>query len=743
MTKPEELVRMIRKGLLQWYDFKAGGRALCVGGGEALEELLSERSLDVVSASCAETCEAAWRESHDGSFDYLVCVEALEEEEDPRAVLRAWRGVLKPEGTLLLGMNNRLGLRYFCGDKDPYTRRNFDGIEGYRRAYVKAEDRFRGRCYDQAELKKMLTGAGWDSFRFYSVLPDLRNASLMIPEDELPNEDLAARVFHTYNAPGTVFLEEEGLYEGLLSNGMFHKMANAFLIECAPDGRRSDVRYVTNSMDRGPERACVTLVRGSGVVEKRPACEEGLCRLEKLVRHHLDLEAHGVQTAGGRIENGVYVSPYVDAETGQVYLKRLLRSDPDAFLRELDRFRDLILRSSEIVRPDAGDGMGAVLRRGYVDMVPLNSFHIGDTFVFFDQEFCEENYPANAIFIRVIGSLYSGDMELAKRLPVEVLYDRYGLTAELERWHRMEWAFSEELLNRKALRGYHEACYRDDAAVHANRQRLNYSAGEYQRLFVEIFRDLDRKKLVLFGSGLFAQRFLALYGKRYPVFAIVDNNPEKWGRKLGGIPVQSPELLTGPRNGEIKVLICIKNYASVARQLEELGGIDYGVFDAYQSYPRERKALPEKPEESGAPKKYRVGYIAGVFDLFHVGHLNLFRRAKEQCAYLIVGVVTDEGVRRNKKTEPVIPFAERIEMVRSCRYVDEAVEIPLHCAGTRDAYQMYQFDCQFSGSDYAEDPDWLAAKAFLEKHGAEMVFFPYTETTSSSKLKALIEKKLL
>ena len=129
--------------------------------------------------------------------------------------------------------------------------------------------------------------------------------------------------------------------------------------------------------------------------------------------------------------------------------------------------------------------------------------------------------------------------------------------------------------------------------------------------------------------------------------------------------------------------------------------------------------------------------------MFHVGHLNMFKRAKEQCEYLIVGVVSDEGVLKYKEKTPFIPFEERIEMVRSCRYVDEAVEIPLDYNGTRDAFKLYHFDCQFSGSDYVDDPNWLANKAFLEENGAEMVFFPYTERTSSTKIKALIEQSLL
>ena len=81
-------------------------------------------------------------------------------------------------------------------------------------------------------------------------------------------------------------------------------------------------------------------------------------------------------------------------------------------------------------------------------------------------------------------------------------------------------------------------------------------------------------------------------------------------------------------------------------------------------------------------------------------------------------------------------------MVRSCKYVDEAVEIPYLYGGTVDAYQKYHFDCQFSGSDYIDDPWWLEQKKYLEEHGAELVFFPYTQQTSSTKIKALIERGL-
>lgn len=107
------------------------------------------------------------------------------------------------------------------------------------------------------------------------------------------------------------------------------------------------------------------------------------------------------------------------------------------------------------------------------------------------------------------------------------------------------------------------------------------------------------------------------------------------------------------------------------------------------------------------------------------------------------GGVTDEGVRKFKNTESVIPFEERLKIVEACRYVDQAVGIPLEFYDTKDAYLKFQFDVQFSGSDYSEDPVWQKKREFLREHGAELVFFPYTESTSSTRIKEMIAKRLM
>ena len=736
-----ERIREIRKGLLRWYDFKPDSKILYMGDGqEPIGELLTETAqrADIICVPWQETLVSEWLEKNRGTFDYLVSVTDLEKSVDPRKVLRAWKSILKPDGHMVLGMNNRLGLRYFCGDRDPYTGRSMDSIEDYRRAYVTKADPFLGRMYDKDTLENMLRESGFCCFRFFSVLPDLNNPALIYGEDYLPNEDLANRLFPTYNHPETVFLEEEPLYDSLIRNHMFHQMANSYLIECSMEGELSDVWHVTSSTERGREDALLTIIHQSGTVEKRAAYPEGRERLKALELHGKDLRDHGLLVVEGRVEHGSYRMPYVEAESGQLYLKRLLQRSKEEFLAAMDHFRDLILQSSDIEKPDPGDGEGAILRRGYLDLVPLNSFFINGEFVFFDQEFCEEHYPANVLFLRMIGSFYLGNAVAHRLVPAAELYERYGLTKFLQRWQQMEWKFLGKLLKRRELQVYYEKCRRNPEIVNANRQRMNYSEGEYQRIFGDIFKGAEARKLILFGSGTFARRFLDMYGRDYPIWAVVDNNDDQWGQKLDGIEIRPPRILAEMKPDECKVFICIKNYLSVMKQLEDMGLRNYCIFDPSKAYPRaveSRTSQAGPEEERGRAKKYHVGYVAGVFDMFHAGHLNLLRRAKEQCDYLIVGLVSDEGVYRKKEKYPVISCQDRLEIVRACRYVDQAEELPLSCDGIRDAWKLFQFDCQFTGDDHTDHPSWMADKEFLEKQGAELVFFPYTQRVSSTMLR--------
>lgn len=135
-------------------------------------------------------------------------------------------------------------------------------------------------------------------------------------------------------------------------------------------------------------------------------------------------------------------------------------------------------------------------------------------------------------------------------------------------------------------------------------------------------------------------------------------------------------------------------------------------------------------------KKFKIGYTTGVFDLFHIGHLNILKKAKEQCEHLIVGVSTDELVVSYKNKVPIIPFEERIEIVRSCRYVDEVV--PQTNRDKLAAFEKYRFDAMFVGDDWKGKPLFQEVERKLKNYGSTVVYFPYTKNTSSTIIREIL-----
>ena len=127
-----------------------------------------------------------------------------------------------------------------------------------------------------------------------------------------------------------------------------------------------------------------------------------------------------------------------------------------------------------------------------------------------------------------------------------------------------------------------------------------------------------------------------------------------------------------------------------------------------------------------------IGYTTGVFDLFHVGHLNLIRRARENCDRLIVGVSTDEVVETYKGHRPIIPYVERVEIVKAIRWVDEVV--PQTTMDKFAAWENLHFNRLFHGNDWKGSAMYNEVEAKLAAVGVEVVYFPYTQGTSSTLL---------
>lgn len=215
---------------------------------------------------------------------------------------------------------------------------------------------------------------------------------------------------------------------------------------------------------------------------------------------------------------------------------------------------------------------------------------------------------------------------------------------------------------------------------------------------------------------------------------ILDVSPATFkGSKFGG--GNNDLSLTSPLADEILEHL----FAKDTRFIPQYEEIFKGVIDRYNNDRHEYGLHSYKYKlESGRlnnEKKVVIGYLAGTFDLFHVGHLNILKRAKQHCDYLIVGV-HDSGAWKGKET--FIPLEERKAIVACCKYVDKVVD---SCREDCDAWPIYHYDRLFVGSDYKGTERFKRYEEYFKDKGVEIVYFPYTQGTSSTQIRDAIVNK--
>lgn len=215
---------------------------------------------------------------------------------------------------------------------------------------------------------------------------------------------------------------------------------------------------------------------------------------------------------------------------------------------------------------------------------------------------------------------------------------------------------------------------------------------------------------------------------------ILDVSPSsfKGSRFYGG---KNDLSITSPLAEEILNKLFLRE----TRFIPQYDEIFKSVLDRYHADPHEYGLYSyQYKKKSGRldnNKHVKIGYLSGTFDLFHVGHLNLLRRAKQQCDYLIVGV---HGSGKWKGKETFIPLDERKQIVGACKYVDKVVD---SCSEDSDAWNLWHYDRLFVGSDYKGTERFSRYEEYFKDKGVEIIYFPYTQSTSSTQIRNVIYEK--
>lgn len=499
---------VLRTGLFSWYEFKKDAKLLEIGAGFGpLTGLFCDRCAYVAATERSQVRAEAlakrwehktnlhvypgdWSEiEFETTFDYIIITGILERAcggsknpQDYSNYLRKVSRLLKDGGILLLAVDNRLGLKYFCGARESHGGSAFEGINHY-------PNGTRGYSFDREELKGIVSRAGFGELRFYYPLPDYKLPQLIYTDSHLPEQNLRERLIPYYENHNSLVAVEQDLYRDVIANGVFPFFANSFLVECRREGSTASsgqegeppamgqVVYAAVSTDRGRERAYATTIRRDGTVIKKPLFSDGNDNARQLFANIEDLRAHGVPVVDHQmLSDGSLRQPYISWPTLSNYIKGIIREDTQEFLRLADRIYQYILSSSEEAPPSENAllrklresaseeacpaeslDFGPILKKAYMELIPLNCFYNPDTkeFLYFDQEFVRENYPAGYVMFRAIHYIYCFTPDGEQYYPRQKLIDRYGLADTWAVYQEEENSFLHQVRSHERYRQFY------------------------------------------------------------------------------------------------------------------------------------------------------------------------------------------------------------------------------------------------------------------------------------------------
>lgn len=473
----QNLPSYLARGIIVWYDFKRDSKILVLSEEASIASYLTGQNINTDCLSEQEIPSEAFINKHHNYYDYIIAVRMLEKSYDPLESVKWWKSVLKTDGHLLLAVENRLGIKYFCGEKDPVTGKLFQSIENYSRVPVNSPREMGARLYSCNEVEQFLSKSGFTKWKRYSVFPSLDYTQYIYSEKYNPNEDISVRVVPMYDVSSPIYIDEQHLYGDLVNNGLFHKMANCYFFDCS-DSMLSGVLSATIQTDRKYDKQTVTLIKEDKTVEKKSLTEKSYKQLKILNQNLTYLKSRGIKVVETRLTENSIVMPYIESQNAVFYLRDLLSTDKQKFIEEMDRFRDLILQSSphvenpKAVIPDYVESDGVILEKGFPDMTPINAFYDKGDFIFIDQEFSEENYPANAIIFKMVALVYDQDATRLLTLHEEFFFKRYGIFETLPKWIEMSNVFVSSFKAGGEISISIASHFRNREQIEENRKRL-------------------------------------------------------------------------------------------------------------------------------------------------------------------------------------------------------------------------------------------------------------------------------
>ena len=477
----------VRQNILNWYPFQKDAEVLEIGCGMgAITGMLCDKVSNVTAVELSqrraiaallrcrrkENLEIIVGNLNDikfeKKFDYITLIGVLEYQgsytngDNPYLdFLKKIKSLLKPNGRLLIAIENQYGLKYWCGSMEDHTGVPFDGINGYGLTDRKV------RTFSRKALKDMIEKSGFLYTFLYYPMPDYKLPTVIYSEKKLPTDSNMQNMQPYYiSNNSTLIADETEIYQDLINNNVFEFFANSFLVECTNSEIDTHITFVSINTARVEEYRIGTRIIEENTVEKFMISNSiGRTHLDTIKRNAETLSKRGIHVVPGKYGNDFLVFKYIKNELLETrFIGYLEENNAEAALSLLDRVYADILNSSE--KADNSENIiytfglnvprdfnlyGTILKMGYIDMILRNAFVVDNEIVWFDQEWVLENIPAGFVMYRLLKEFYASRPEMELHLKIALLAERYGLVEVWDIYNQVEALFLGAVIDSKFI----------------------------------------------------------------------------------------------------------------------------------------------------------------------------------------------------------------------------------------------------------------------------------------------------
>ena len=447
------------QNILNWYPFKKEDSILMIGSGleNVVKVLESKCSKLKVIESDIEKFEENFL------YDYIILIGVNSNTELKLAqLIKGLEKNIKQTGKFLIAVDNKFGLRFFAGNPENILQKKFASLVGYKNEEEKIE------TFTKSRLERKLKEIGYNT-NFYYPLPDYRLPNVIFSDRQLPKYTSIGKYHPYYTEKSDIIMDEVEVFREILKNdrNMFTFFANSFLIEASKEESINEFKYISFNNLRKPQYQLITKI-ADGYVEKQPIENQSEHHYEEIKNNIEILKEKGFETLD-YIEDGKIKSKYIKQKymLNNILLQKLEKENLNEFYSILNKYIEIISKNSyqekdykETVfakyNVEAEDDSIIeklhFLKDGFWDMTFKNCFYVDNKFLFFDQEWRDENLPYEFILYRSI--LYT--VSLRRYININDLYEKYNLTQFKELFEKLDNKLQESIRDEEEWKFYTE-----------------------------------------------------------------------------------------------------------------------------------------------------------------------------------------------------------------------------------------------------------------------------------------------